>query len=134
MATRIALGGGRGAIVRQLLTESVVLAALGGAAGMLLGYVGFARSRRCWKTRSASPAGIGLDARVLAITSLIALGTSVAFGFVPALQATGVDLRATLVESGSGSIAGARAQLAAPRCSSSLRWRSVSSCSSAPGC
>src|SRR5439155_14433583 len=107
IATRIALGGGRWVIVRQLLTESVVLAALGGAAGTLLGYVG----SRAFATLledafGVAPTGIGLDARVLAITSLVALGTSLVFGLVPALQASGVNLRATLVESGSASIAG----------------------------
>jgi len=108
IATRIALGGGRAAIVRQLLTESIVLAALGGAAGMFVGYAG---SRACATLlRDAfgvAPDGIGLDARVLAITAAIALGTSLVFGLVPALQASGVDLRAALVGSGSGSIAGA---------------------------
>ena len=108
VATRIALGGGRWAIVRQLLTESVVLAALGGAAGVLLGYGGLrAFATLLENAFGVAPTRIGLDARVLAITSLSALGTSVVFGFVPALQATGVNLRATLVDSGSGSIAGA---------------------------
>jgi len=108
MATRIALGGGRWAIVRQLLTESVVLAALGGAAGVLLGYAGLrAFATLLENAFGVAPAGIGLDARALAITSLGALGTSVAFGFVPALQASGVNLRSALVDSGSGSIAGA---------------------------
>jgi len=108
IATRIALGGGRWAIVRQLLTESVVLAALGGAAGVLLGYGGLrAFATLLENAFGVAPTGIGLDARALAITSLSALGTSVAFGFVPALQASGVNLRSALVDSGSGSIAGA---------------------------
>jgi predicted permease len=108
MATRIALGGSRWAIVRQLLTESVVLAALGGAAGVLLGYAGLrAFATLLEDAFGVEPTGIGLDARALAITSLSALGTSVAFGFVPALQASGVNLRSALVDSGSGSIAGA---------------------------
>jgi putative ABC transport system permease protein len=107
VATRIALGGGRWAIVRQLLTESVVLAALGGAAGVLLGYGGLrAFATLLEDAFGVAPTGIGLDARALAITSLSALGTSVAFGFVPALQASGVNLRSALVDSGSGSIAG----------------------------
>jgi predicted permease len=108
MATRIALGGGRWVIVRQLLTESVVLAALGGAAGVLLGYAGLrAFATLLEDAFGVAPSGIGLDARALAITSLSALGTSVAFGFVPALQASGVNLRSALVDSGSGAIAGA---------------------------
>ena len=107
IATRIALGGGRWAIVRQLLTESVVLAALGGAAGVLLGYGGLrAFATLLQDAFGVAPTRIGLDARVLAITAISALGTSVAFGFMPALQATGVNLRATLVDAGSASIAG----------------------------
>jgi putative ABC transport system permease protein len=108
IATRIALGGGRWVIVRQLLTESVVLAAFGGVAGILLGYVGSRASAALLEDAfGVTQAAIGLDARVLAMTSLIALGTSVVFGLVPALQASGVNLRATLVEAGSASIAGA---------------------------
>jgi predicted permease len=108
IATRIALGGGRWVIVRQLLTESVVLAAVGGAAGLLIGYLGsraFASLLR--DAFGVTPTGIGLDPRVLVITSLIALGTGVIFGLAPALQASSVNLRATLVESGSTSVAGA---------------------------
>ena len=108
IATRIALGGGRAVIVRQLLTENLVLAALGGAAGTLLGYAGSrAFATLLQDAFGVAPAGIGLDARVLAITAAIALGTSLVFGLVPALQASGVNLRATLIESGSASIAGA---------------------------
>ncbi|HXI31456.1 MAG TPA: ABC transporter permease, partial [Vicinamibacterales bacterium] len=108
IATRIALGGGRAAIVRQLLAESAVLAAVGGAAGAALGYAGshlFATLLQ--DAFGVAPGGVGLDARVLAITAVVALGTSLVFGLVPALQASRVDLRATLVESGSGAIAGA---------------------------
>ena len=108
IATRIALGGGRAVILRQLLTESLVLAAIGGAGGIALGYAG----SRLFATLLAdafgvAPSGVGLDARVLAITAAIALGTAIVFGLVPALQASRVNLRATLVEAGSPSIAGA---------------------------
>jgi predicted permease len=107
IATRIALGGGRGAIVRQLLTESVVLAIGGGAAGIAIGY-GVSQVFASLLEQAFGVTGeLGLDARVLAITGAIALLTSVAFGLVPALQASGVDLRHTLVESGGTSIAGA---------------------------
>ncbi len=107
IALRLALGGGRGAIVRQLLSESFVIAACGGAGGVALGYAG----SRFFGALLADAFGvrgeIGLDARVLAITGAIALGTSVVFGLLPALQASRVNLRETLVESGSQSIAGA---------------------------
>lgn len=107
IAMRMALGGGRRAIVRQLLVESLVLAACGGVAGIVLGYVS-SRSFASWLEAAFGVTGAtGLDLRVLAITAAFALGTSVVFGLVPALQATRVDLRSTLVESGSASIAGA---------------------------
>jgi predicted permease len=106
IATRIALGGGRGTIVRQLLTESVVLAACGGAAGIGIGW-GASRLLASWLTAAFGVTGdIGLDARVLAITSGLALLTSVAFGLLPALQASRVDLRGALIESGGTSVAG----------------------------
>ena len=107
IATRIALGGGRGAIVRQLLAESVVLAVGGGAAGIAIGYGVSQVFASLLKQAFGVTGELGLDARVLAITSGVALLTSVAFGLVPALQASGVDLRQTLVESGGASIAGA---------------------------
>jgi predicted permease len=108
IATRIALGGGRATILRQLLTESVVLAVLGGAAGIALGFAG----SRLFASVLGDAFGVtssevGLDLRVLAITAATALGTAVVFGLVPAVQASRVNLRETLVESGSASIAGA---------------------------
>ena len=108
IAIRAALGGGRGAILRQLMAESLVLAAVGGALGALLGYLGsrvFASVLQ--DAFGVTTSGVGLDVRVLAATAAIALGTSVLFGLVPALQASRVNLRATLVDSGSPSIAGA---------------------------
>ena len=108
IAIRAALGGGRGAILRQLMAESLVLAGVGGALGALLGYAG----SRVFGSLLQDAFGVaardvGLDVRVLGATAAIALGTSVLFGLVPALQASRVNLRATLVDSGSPSIAGA---------------------------
>jgi predicted permease len=108
IAIRAALGGGRSAILRQLMAESLVLAAAGGALGALLGYAGsrvFASLLQ--DAFGVAARDVGLDVRVLGATATIALGTSVLFGLVPALQASRVNLRATLVESGSPSIAGA---------------------------
>jgi putative ABC transport system permease protein len=106
IAMRMALGGARTAIVRQLLVESVVLAAFGGIAGILLGYIG-SRSSAAWLEAAFGVTGaVGLDGRVLAITAVVALGTSVLFGLAPAVHATRVDLRETLIESGTTSIAG----------------------------
>jgi predicted permease len=106
IATRIALGGGRAAIVRQLLTESLVLAACGGAAGIALGYGG-SRVFATWLEDAFGITGeLGLDGRVLAISVASALLTSIIFGLLPALQASRVNLRETLVESGGPNIAG----------------------------
>jgi predicted permease len=106
IATRLALGGSRGTIVRQLLAESLVLAVCGGAAGMAIGWAA-SRLLASWLTAAFGVTGdVGLDARVLAITSALALLTSVAFGLLPALQASRVDLRGALVESGGTSVAG----------------------------
>jgi predicted permease len=103
---RMALGGGRRTIVRQLLIESVLLAACGGAGGIALGYV-TSRLFASWLEAAFGVTGAtGLDGRVLAITAATALATSVVFGLAPALRATRVDLRSALVECGSGSIAG----------------------------
>jgi predicted permease len=107
IATRIALGGGRVAIVRQLLAESVVLAVIGGAGGLALGYVSSRMFATLLQDAVGVPGQVGLDARVFAICGVSALVTSVVFGLVPALQASRVNVRETLVESGSHAIAGA---------------------------
>ncbi|MBZ5556748.1 MAG: ABC transporter permease [Acidobacteriia bacterium] len=107
IAMRMALGGSRAEIVRQLLTESLVLAAAGGVLGLALGYAGSRAFAALLEDAFGLTGDTGLDARVLAITTAIALGTSVVFGLLPALQASRVNLRETLVESGSPSIAGA---------------------------
>jgi len=107
IATRIALGGGRAVIVRQLLVESLVLAALGGAAGLAFGYVSSQLFATLLQDAVGVRGGIALDARVLIICGASALVTSIAFGLFPALQASRVNLRETLVESGSYAIAGA---------------------------
>jgi predicted permease len=106
IATRIALGGGRGAIVRQLLVESAALASCGGLAGILVGQVGTQLFASLLKDAFGITQTIALDARVYAMSALGALATSLVFGLVPALQAIRVDLRHVLVESGSPSIAG----------------------------
>jgi predicted permease len=99
-ATRVALGAGRARIVRQLLTESLALGILGGAAGLLLG-VGILRLLLASMPWSLPRAGeMGLDTRVLGFTLLISLGTAVVFGLVSALGATRPDVAASLREGG----------------------------------
>lgn len=107
IATRMALGGGRAAIVRQLLVESILLAVSGGIAGIALGYAslqGFA----AWLSAAFGVSGaVHLDARVLAIAATVALATSIVFGLLPALNTSRVNLREALVNTGTLSIAGA---------------------------
>jgi predicted permease len=106
IATRIALGGSRVAIVRQLLAESVVLAAVGAVGGLAMGFAVLQLLSSCLTAAFGVTGETGLDARVLAISSALALMTSVAFGLLPALKASRVDLRAALIESGGTSVAG----------------------------
>jgi predicted permease len=105
IATRMALGGGRAVIVRQLLVESVVLAAVGGATGIALGYVGSQLFASLLEHAFGVPSNVGLDLRILAVTAAASLLTSLLFGIVPAYQATRVNLREALIESG-GAVAG----------------------------
>jgi predicted permease len=100
---RSALGAGRGRLIRQLLTESLVLALAGGAAGMLVGLLG---SRLLWSFR---PVGLGansislhMDVRVFVFTAAAALLTGLLFGLVPAIQASAPDLNSILKSGGRG--------------------------------
>jgi predicted permease len=108
IAMRMALGSGRRAVVRQLLVESGVLAMVGGAFGLLVGWGVLAALIRL--SADVFPLGypVQLDSRVLAITLLVALATSVLFGLVPALHASRVDVQAALAESGTRAVAGGR--------------------------
>ena len=108
MATRLALGGERIAIIWQLLVESLVLAVAGGMAGLVVGYVGIAELSRLVQDQVPAVAAIRLDGRVLAMTAALALVTAVLAGVFPALEASGVDIRASLTEGGARGIAGAR--------------------------
>ena len=100
MAVRFALGAARGRIIRQLLTESVFLSAMGGAFGVMFAFwgahalVAFLAANR----DSTLELGVQLDARVLIFTVTVAVLTGVAFGLVPALRSTGVDVVPALKE------------------------------------
>lgn len=104
VATRMALGGGRAAIIQQFLVESLVLAALGGLAGIGVGYAIVRAANVPLRDVLALP--IVLDMRVLLVALGGALLTSVVFGLFPAVHASGADVRGELMEGGSSSIAG----------------------------
>jgi predicted permease len=112
IAIRAAIGGSRGRIVRQLLTESVVLSAAGGVLGLLLGMGGI-RALLTINTAGLPRVGedgalVGLDWRVVAFTTAVALGTGILFGLIPALQSSKADLTTTLKESSGRSGSGFR--------------------------
>jgi len=104
LAIRSALGAGRGRLIRQLLTESVLLSAGGAALGLLLGFAGVRA------LLAASPAGlprlgengsaVAMDWRVLAFTLGVSLLTGILFGLFPAFAASRADLNSSLKEGG----------------------------------
>ena len=103
MATRAALGAPRSRLVRQLLTESMLLALAGGAAGILLGYSG-SRALGSVDLHANLSFWVGLDWRVLAYALGAAILTGLIVGTVPALRAARGDLSAILRSGGRGMI------------------------------
>jgi len=112
VALRAALGAGRGRLLRQLLTESLLLAAAGGALGLLLAAWGTHALLALAGDQIPRAAGIRLDGQVLAFTFALSLATGLVFGLLPALQASHADLQGTLKSGGRSSTGGARARLA----------------------
>ena len=109
ISTRMALGGGRGAIMRQVLTESLLLALGGCALGVALGYrvIGWLKDLGAGRLELWHP--IQIDGRVLVAMLAISVGTSILFGLAPAFETSRLDIRAVLVEGGrGGSGSGAR--------------------------
>jgi predicted permease len=100
VALRAAIGAGRGAILRQLLTESVALGVAGGAAGVVLAYWGVDVLRALTPSGTPRIEDVAVDARVLLFAFGLSLVTGVLFGLAPALQLSRPDLARTLREGG----------------------------------
>jgi putative ABC transport system permease protein len=112
IAVRAAVGAGRWRLIRQLLTESVLLSSVGAVLGSALGIVGI---RALLSVNTANLPRVGregalvtVDWRVLAFTAAVAVVTAILFGLIPALQSSRADLSATLKESSSRSGSGFR--------------------------
>jgi predicted permease len=102
-AVRVALGAGRGRIVRQLLTESVILAIAGGLTGVLLAIILLGMLRGMSLEAIPRYADLTLDAGALTVTFVIALITGLAFGLGPALSVGRADTQGTLRDETRGS-------------------------------
>ncbi len=92
IAVRLALGAGRGRVVRQLLTESILLASLGGALALAMAWWGSAALVRMISTGdSPAPLNVHPDWRIFGFTAAVSLLTGILFGLAPAVRGTRVD-------------------------------------------
>jgi len=107
IAVRIALGADRGRLVRQMLTESLLLSLTGGAAGLLLAVWGIAAFAGGLPDGFAQQFSLSLDGWVLAFTALLSILSGLIFGLVPALQASRPDVSEQLKEGGRTAASGA---------------------------
>ena len=105
IATRMALGSGRSAVVRQLMAESLVLAAAGGLGGALVGWFGLQALQTLGGERFSDWRRATMDGQVLLACAGLSVLTSMIFGLVPAWQAARIDLQNALLEGGNRSLA-----------------------------
>ncbi|MGH9174158.1 MAG: FtsX-like permease family protein, partial [Vicinamibacterales bacterium] len=106
VAVRAALGANRRRIIRQLITESLLLAVIAGASGLLLAYGGAKALLALTPADVVRLAPIGIDGGVLAFTLIASIATSLLFGLVPAVHASKVDLIDALKQGGARSVLG----------------------------
>jgi predicted permease len=109
-AIRAALGANHMRVIRQLLTESVLLAGLGGALGLLLAFWGTKAELGAFPGALPRANEVSLDSRVLLFTMALSLFAGIVFGLAPALKTSRVNLQGILKESGRG-LSGARHRL-----------------------
>ena len=100
IAVRVAVGASRGRIIRQIMTESLVLALLGAAAGLLVAVWSLGALLRLLPPGANVASGIRLDGVALGFTLVVATLTGLLFGLVPAWQVSRADLQATLKDAG----------------------------------
>jgi predicted permease len=107
MSVRLALGAGRARVVRQLLTESVVLSLLGGVLGILFAYWGAGAIVSFVSSNETRPLGFatGVDPRVLGFTLAVSMLAGILFGIAPAFRSARADLNTSLKEGGNSTSA-----------------------------